>query len=41
MSVVIFTAAELAVLTGMLGGLIRKRAHDRQRLTPAVVRTHR
>jgi len=29
MSVVIFTVAELTVLSTMLGGLIHKRAHDR------------
>lgn len=29
MSVVIFTVAELAVLSAMLGGLLRKRAHLR------------
>lgn len=38
MSVVFFTVAQLVVLSAMLGGLLRKRAHDRAGgPTPAVV----
>ncbi len=39
MSVVIFTVAELGVLSTMLGGLIRKRAHASTARPPAEVTT--